>query len=155
MLSMLLAIRKVSRKLSVPQRQSPKGCWCFTIPIKVDGMFRTEISMLQNDKFMVNTPGTCRRISLLWTKHSNTSKFDNKETIATTTTNNANRISAKSISHFRSPLAIYLPQLVMNVVSCRILLRQNNYGCLISHIRLNSRALSRVLNHSSACTFPS
>lgn len=139
----------------MPQRQSPKGCWCFTIPIKVDGMFRTEISMLQNDKFMVNTPGTCRRISLLWMKHSNTSKFDNKETIATTTMNKANRISAKSISHFRSPLAIYLPQFVMNVNSCMILpLRQNNYGSLISHIRLNSRALSRVLNLIAPAHFP-
>ena len=66
--------------------------------------------MLQKDKFMVKIPGTCRRISVLWTKHSSTSKFDNNDTIATTTINNAKIISAKSISHFRkSTLGVPAP----------------------------------------------
>lgn len=50
---------------------------------------------------MVKTPGTCRRISVLWTKHSSTNKLDNSETIATTTMNKAKMISAKSMSHSR------------------------------------------------------
>lgn len=48
---------------------------------------------------MVKTPGTCRRISVLWTKHSSTNKFDNSETTPTTTIKSAKRISAKSMSH--------------------------------------------------------
>lgn len=50
---------------------------------------------------MVNTPGTCRRISVLWTKHSSTNKLDKSETTATTTMKKAQMISAKSMSHSR------------------------------------------------------
>lgn len=50
---------------------------------------------------MVKTPGTCRRISLLCTKHSSTNKLDNSETSATTTMNKAKRLSAKSMSQSR------------------------------------------------------
>lgn len=99
MLSMVLAVRKVSRKLNVWQTQSPKGCWSRIIPTKVAGMFKTVMRMLQKDKFMVKTPGTCRRISVLWTKHSSTNKFDNSETTPTTTIKSTKRISAKSMSH--------------------------------------------------------
>ena len=48
---------------------------------------------------MVKTPGTCRRISVLCTKHSSTNKLDNSDTTATTTMNKAKRMSAKSMSH--------------------------------------------------------
>lgn len=57
---------------------------------------------------MVKTPGTWRRISVLWMKHSSTNKLDNSETTATTMMNKAKRISAKSMSHSRKS-ALGLP----------------------------------------------
>lgn len=90
--------------------QSPNGCCFLIIPTKVAGMFKTVMSMLQKDKFMVKTPGTCRRISVLWMKHSSTNKLDNNEMIATTTMNKAKMISAKSMSHSRkSSVALPAP----------------------------------------------
>jgi hypothetical protein len=117
----VFAVKQVSRKLTVWQRQSPKGWWFLTIPTNVDGMFKRVISMLQKDRFMMNIPGTCRRISVLWTKHSSTSKFDNNETIATTIMNNAKIISTKSMSHFeKSTCVLHTPVNNKHVISTMI-----------------------------------
>lgn len=114
---------------------------------------------------MVKTPGTCRRISVLWTKHSSTNKFDNSETTATTTMNKAKRISAKSMSHSgKCPLGLpvvdvkHLKSTMVTRRSSPQLLPKNSFqlnprastrAAVLSQL---PRALSSVLNRAAAIT---
>lgn len=111
---------------------------------------------------MVKTPGTCRRISVLWTKHSSTNKFDSSETTATTTMNKAKMISAKSMSH-SGKSAVGLPAPVVDGERLKSTMVTRRSSLQRINLNLNPRvsaraavlsnfprALSSVLNPSSS-----